>query len=119
MGWSLAKRNSFWHGALWRLDAAGDVIELVDLGTIKGRKNSRCYALNDVPQAVGESWLNATASIWNEADGMSDLAEQIPPDSGWSSLDEAQGISNTGWVVGIGVSPSGETHGFLLEPTAP
>jgi len=54
------------------------------------------------------------AFLW-ENDTFYDLNNYIPEDSGWI-LTGAQGINDEGYIVGYGISPNGEYHGFLLTP---
>ncbi|MBD9355961.1 hypothetical protein [Methylomonas albis] len=42
----------------------------------------------------------------------------IPNNPGWS-LRIANGISDAGQIVGVGINPAGKTHAFLLTPVSP
>ena len=55
------------------------------------------------------------AVLWlNEQ--LSDLTNALADQSGWV-LTEAHDINNTGWIVGVGTTPTGQpNHGFLLIP---
>jgi len=43
-----------------------------------------------------------------------DLNNLINPASGWELL-EATGINDDGWIIGNGINPAGDFHGFLLR----
>ena len=49
--------------------------------------------------------------------GMVDLNSLIDPTAGWDLL-SANDINDAGEIVGVGVSPSGDEHGFLLVPNS-
>ena len=46
---------------------------------------------------------------------MDDLNDLVDPASGWT-LTVAQSINDSGWIVGYGTNPAGQTHAFLLTP---
>ena len=46
---------------------------------------------------------------------MTDLNSLIPSSSGWT-LESANDINDSGWIVGVGLNPSGQTDAFLLAP---
>ena len=48
---------------------------------------------------------------------MLDLNSLIAPGSGFT-LERANGMSDTGYITGFGTAPNGQTHAFLLTPTA-
>jgi hypothetical protein len=48
---------------------------------------------------------------------MFDLNSLIAPGSGFA-LNQANGISDTGYITGAGTAPNGNAHAFLLIPTA-
>jgi hypothetical protein len=114
-----------------RWDALGTVTELGNLGTTGGGTFCRAYAMNDAGATVG--WANEyeggtyvgdRAVLWN-SDGVAfDLNTLIDPDSGWT-LFEADGISDTNWVSGIGLfDPDGAgplgayDRAFLLDASS-
>lgn len=75
-----------------------------------------CHTINNSGQIVGFS-LGADgphAYLW-EHDQMVDLNTAIPGNSGWI-LQFSFSINDRGQIVGQGVNPNGETHGFLLTP---
>jgi probable HAF family extracellular repeat protein len=75
-----------------------------------------CHTINNRGQVVGFSAGAAGphAYLWEHGE-MIDLNTAIPADSGWI-LQFSVSISDRGQIVGWGVNPSGETHGFLLTP---
>jgi uncharacterized membrane protein len=87
-------------------------------GLIDGSTTLR--ALNDSGMAVGSSTqldffqLRDHGIIWDETDGLQDLNELIPENSGWF-LGEAFDINNAGQIVGGGVF-NGRSMGYLLTP---
>jgi uncharacterized membrane protein len=115
IGWSVAGNGRTEHAALWRLNAAGEVVELRDLHTVKKANGSRGRALSDVPQAVGA--LDSGGFLWDETDGMRELIKLLPKGSGWSEVGQGWGINNAGKIVGSGViKATRETHAYLLTP---
>lgn len=75
-----------------------------------------CHTINNSGQIVGFS-LGADgphAYLWEHGE-MIDLNTTIPPNSGWV-LQFSYSISDRGEIVGLGVNPDGESHGFLLTP---
>ncbi len=67
------------------------------------------YGINDQGQVVGGGGL-----IWDAVNGTRNLADLIPPNTGWE-LDFAFAINNAGDIVGYGVL-NGQIRGFLLTP---
>ena len=76
-------------------------------------------AINNNGQVVGLSYTtNETYRAFLYSDGaMVDLNTLLPSGSGWTLID-AQGINDSGQIVGYGISPLGETNAFLLTPLA-
>lgn len=75
--------------------------------------------INTSGQVVGRSTNNRHAVLWsptspNGTNGtMRDLNTLIPAGSGWE-LREAYDINDKGQIVGTGINPAGQNHGFLL-----
>ena len=93
-----------------------------NLGTLGG-SSSWAYGVNDFGQVVGESKVASKIHAFLYLDGsMLDLNDLIDPSSKWR-LNRATAINNAGQIVGTGINPSGEKHGFLLNlftaPNAP
>jgi probable HAF family extracellular repeat protein len=93
---------------------------LSDLGTLGGVE-SAANAVNNKGQAVGYFTFSTGTSTNSHAfyyDGktMSDLNDLLPPDSGWTELTSAEGISDLGQIAGYG-QIGGQTHAFLITPS--
>lgn len=75
-----------------------------------------CHTINNSGQIVGIS-VGANgphAYLWEQGQ-MLDLNSAIPVNSGWV-LQFPGSINDRGQIVGWGVNPNGEIHGFLLTP---
>jgi len=92
---------------------------LTDLGTLSGTE-SRASGVNSGGQVVGNFTLgNGSLKAFVFSNNvMSDLNTLIAPGSGYT-LQDAQGISNTGFITGYAKNASGQTRAFLLTPTIP
>lgn len=121
-----------------RWDASGTVVtELGNLGTYSfGITGSAAYAINADGTAVGyaakynsgNTFLGNRAVAW-ESDGVAiDLNTLLSPaDAALWTLTEARGISDTGWITGIGsFDPDGAggslaayNRAFLIQIPAP
>jgi len=102
------------HAVLWTRPSA-----ISDLGLLPGGTISVANALNDSDVVVGFGDFTGSAGAihafqWTASNGMTDLNNLIPPNSGWTLL-EAKGINERGEIVGTGVI-QGEEHAFLLIP---
>jgi probable HAF family extracellular repeat protein len=98
------------HAFLW----AG---AMYDLGTLGGF-TSEAWGINAVGQVVGDAYPadgDYHAFLWDAAQGMRDLNDLIPPDSGWE-LRSATAINEAGWIVGWGRNADGDYHAFLATP---
>ncbi|UCD27645.1 MAG: DUF3466 family protein, partial [Planctomycetota bacterium] len=91
-----------------------------DLGDLPGGDNSSAAIdINDMGQVVGNSqtlfWPeDPRAFIWDSTNGMLNLNDLMDDSgTGWTLL-RADGINNSGQIVGTGVNPDGFTHGYLL-----
>lgn len=85
-----------------------------------GRPGLDSYALdiNNNSNVVGVELDDAGkmhAFLHDDINGLRWLENLISPDSGWTTLREADGINNLGQIVGIGTY-NGETRAFLLTP---
>ena len=96
---------------------------MIDLGTLPGTSISEAHGINDSGQIVGYTetptgsggFLPYHAFI-DSAGIMTDLNSLIPANSDWDLIN-AEGINNSGQIVGYGTDPSGLTEAFLLTPT--
>jgi choice-of-anchor C domain-containing protein len=87
---------------------------LQDLGPGSG------LAVNESGQVVGYATVAGSSSGATHAflysDGlMVDLNSLIAPGSGFT-LVQANGISDNGYITGVGIAPDGQMHAFLLIP---
>jgi choice-of-anchor C domain-containing protein len=95
---------------------------LKDLGTLPGFNSSYSYSeglgVNDYGQVVGDSG-NLTSgpfiAFLYSGGQMLDLNSLIAPGSGFTLM-SASGISDTGYIAGVGMAPDGQQHAFLLTP---
>jgi probable HAF family extracellular repeat protein len=90
-----------------------------NLGAPPGAWATRAMAINNNGQIVGVSYTtNATNRAFLFNDGVIvDLNTLLPSGSGWTLL-VAEGINDSGQIVGCGISPLGKTNAFLLTPLA-
>jgi probable HAF family extracellular repeat protein len=89
-----------------------------DLGTLGSGPlaSSSATDVNDAGAVVGTTTVgngSATVAFLYRDGKMTDLNTLLPPGSGWR-LTSAAGINNRGQIVGEGINPAGETHGYLL-----
>jgi len=92
----------------------------IDLGTLVGYQYSSAISINNAGQIVGEAEDtegNYRATLFDPtgAGNNIDLNILIDPASGWMLI-SASDINNSGWIVGQGINPQGESHAFLLVP---
>ena len=95
---------------------------LQDLGTLGG-PNSDATDINDFGQVVGNAGdlkgSNVTVPFFYSDGKMNNLNDLIPANSGWY-LGSADGINNSGQIVGTGTIQDPErsypVHAFLLTP---
>ena len=98
------------------LDRATD-----DLGTLIGdpdldRDHSQAFGINAAGDVVGQSDKDAAvAAFLYKGGAMQDLNVILPDNSGWS-LTAANGINDSGQIVGVGVI-DGREHAYLLTPS--
>jgi probable HAF family extracellular repeat protein len=93
---------------------------LKDLGTLGGT-SSAGSGVNDTGQVVGYSDTTGDAAyhaFLYSGGSMFDLDSLIAPGTGFT-LTRASGISDTGFITGIGTNSAGQDDAFLLTPAAP
>jgi len=83
-----------------------------NLGVLPGEGWSTAFAINGRGQVVG--WSGFRAFMWSRDEGMRDLNDLIPSNSGWF-LSLATAINERGQITGQG-SINGQSHTFLLTP---
>jgi probable HAF family extracellular repeat protein len=90
-----------------------------ELGTLGGPV-SVAYGISQDGSIVGTSSTKAGAfhAFVYTSGVMKDLNSLISSDAGWI-LQEARAVNDQHEIVGSGVSPNGQTHGFLLRPIGP
>lgn len=98
------------NAVLWQNDTNHTVLSL---GVFPSGLNA-AYAINDAGQVVGES--GGAAFLWTQAQGLQNLDNLIPADSGWK-LYVATAINDRGQITGAGLI-NGQEHGFLLTPVS-
>lgn len=94
-----------------------DGANMTDLGSIGGT-DTRAYAINDNGLVVG-SVRTATGdehALVHDGAQMIDLNDRLAPTYQDWTLSYAYGINNAGWIVGGGISPSGQLRAFLATP---
>lgn len=85
-----------------------------DLGVLANQGWGSAFGINNYRQVVG--WSGYLAFIWSQEEGMQNLNDLIPANSGWQ-LQIATGINDGGQITGQGTI-NGQLHGFLLTPTS-
>lgn len=128
---SLARREGATWGRASAINDAGDVVgvtggraalwqndELVDLGDLAGMSASWANAINAGGTIVGEYYLSATGDdrvfVWKSGTGIQDLNSLIADWTG--TLVSADGINDSGQIIGLGYDASGIARGYLLTP---
>lgn len=111
-GYSDVTGSAFYRAFIYKAGAVG---VMVDLGTLA--RYSEAMALNSQRVAVGYSFdaNGVSRAVRFSNGGVADLNRLIKPGSGWL-LTIANGINDSGWIVGNGTNPQGKTRGFLLRP---
>jgi probable HAF family extracellular repeat protein len=102
------------------------------LGIPDGTNVGQALAINNVGQVIGfsfhaeidPSYLCPDTYVYSASDlhwflwqnGVTtDLGGLLPPGSGWT-IQTITGINDAGQIIGNGVNPQGQQHGFLLTP---
>lgn len=101
------------HACLTLVNASFQVISRTDLGTLGGGY-SYAHDVNNTGKVVGTS---GRAFLWQNGQ-MTDLNSLIPSGSGWM-LASANGINDSGQIVGWGLSADGKPRAYLLTPVQP
>ena len=92
------------------LYSANNMILLATLDGSSTTSDTYARGINDSGAVVGESDRGA---FLYDGQTMRYLKDLTPPNSGWV-LYIAWAINNNGQIVGVGVNPLGQYHGFLL-----
>jgi probable HAF family extracellular repeat protein len=107
-----SSRTPCGHGYAFLYDGGA----MVDLGTLAGYDTSSAQAINKGGEIVGYAFSNTagfkpgTEAFLYSNGVMTDIG---PP--GWSNT-IAMDINDHGQIVGYGINPVGQQHGFLLDP---
>ena len=98
--------------------------KMIDIGILDGGTSSLVTAINNHDVIVGEVTVEITGgdviarkevAFMTTRQGMVDLNDVLPANSGWAHLTRATDINDSGVVVGYGLK-DGEVHGFKLTP---
>jgi probable HAF family extracellular repeat protein len=86
-------------------------------GLLKKIGNSTGFSVSDRNVVVGRSNLptGEVGFIWTQADGLQNLNDLVPPNSGWN-IQIANAINQSGQIVATG-SNGVTSHALLLTPT--
>ena len=90
---------------------------ITDLDTFGGTQSS-ATGINNLGQVVGTASFpgDALSHAFLYSNGtMTDLNNQLPANSGWIVISQANSINDNGQVAGTGITSSGFTHAFLLN----
>jgi probable HAF family extracellular repeat protein len=102
------------HGVAWRNGS------IVDIGTVDGIRYSTAKSVNAAGQVVGtadpmcQPCVAPRAWIWQSGTMITALDTLLPAGSGWT-LREANGISDRGEIVGLGMR-DGVLHAYKMTP---
>lgn len=108
VGRSLADGGYYNHAFLY---SDGKMVDLIG-------SPSCARAINNKGQIVGDYEIDrarTTRAFFYEEGHLVNLNTLIDPSLGWT-LTYAKDINDSGWIVGQGLAPNGQTHGFLLTP---
>jgi probable HAF family extracellular repeat protein len=115
-GFSAIAGDVFFHAFAWKHNS------MIDLGTISADNYSRASGMNNKGQIVGQSWLfdgqNTTAShafIWDGEGPMIDLNTLVANRTDLN-LQEANFITDRGWIIANGHLPNGDLRAAVLIP---
>lgn len=113
--------NSSGYGRAMLFDPTGGGNNM-DLGALPGLDKSWARSINNAGQIVGwgqDALGHGCAVLFDSTGGGNNinLNDVIPPTSSWR-LTDATCINDSGWIVGFGENPDGQTHAFLLTPVS-
>jgi probable HAF family extracellular repeat protein len=112
-GWATSPIDGNFHAFFY------DKGTMKDIGTVGG-SGSEPLAMNSSGAVVGDSYIagdNETHAYLYSNGMLTDLNSVIPANSGWT-LEVATAINDKGQITGYG-QVNGQTHSFLLTPSAP
>jgi len=111
------------RACLW--DSSGNITNLGYIGdshSLLLGNDSMAFAVNDAGQVVGfcgredTTYGRGHAFLWDKKYGMVKLEDLLVDKSGWKQLISADGINNSGQIVGFGETKDGKDHAFLMTP---
>jgi probable HAF family extracellular repeat protein len=99
--------------------------KMQDLGDLEGGNLSQAMGINDSGQVVGRSYVGSAsyvsgsgrAFLYDSTNGMQDLNNLIPADSGWT-IYVASAINSKGKIAATGYKEGVGQHALLLTPTS-
>jgi len=117
-GYSMIANGSN-HAFLYYGGANG---KMLDLGTLSRNPASFAFGMNNHRVIVGETGqgfgAQTVAMVWTADSGMQDLNKLTTGAGDWE-MQVANAVNDAGQIVGDAENrKTGETHGFLLTPTA-
>src|SRR5262249_47360095 len=62
-------------------------------------------------------FMNQSTFIWDSTNGFRNLIDLLSANTGWTALEWALAINNSGQIVGEGIH-KGAQHAFVMPPTA-
>ena len=94
----------------------------IDLGALPGADMSGAWSINNAGQIVGcgrDALGRDCAVLFDPTGGGNNinLNDVIPPTPSWRLL-WATCINDSGWIVGYGKNPDGQSRAFLLTPVS-
>jgi probable HAF family extracellular repeat protein len=113
VGFSHLGSSNTQHAVLWQNSV------ITDLGTLGGSFiDSAAHDINLSGQIVGASStsLHQSHAFLYENGTMRDLNHLLDATGAGWTLESANAINDSGWIVGSGVSPTGQQRAFLLTP---
>lgn len=114
VGWAQDQPGGkFYQAFLWQGGT------MTNLGGIGGFDWSSAEAINNLGTVVGMGMIGQVESgfAYDPALGIRDLADLIPPNSGWTDLNPWD-LNDSGQIAGTGTI-NGARHGFLMTPLPP
>lgn len=114
-GISKGSRAVRWDGS----SSVAHELEVLSVDPL-GNSSATALAINESGHVVGEAALydengvlhGVRAVYWNPAGEIVELDSLIDLGSAWRSLDAALGISDTGWITGVGTFDDGSGNAY-------
>jgi len=89
---------------------------MTNIGGLPGCTRNYAYAINGNKDVVGYSWCGGYSRAWLYRAGvMYDLYSLLPAGTGWTELQFAHDINESGFIVGSGFY-LGQSRAFLMKP---